>query len=104
MALTELKLKDLIAKKFDDLYGGHQATWVELAQIAYEHAKAHITGGAEPRPDDIAKVLIPMLQVNDTLRAHQEFHSARPSRWVQWFAEYVIDLAIVNPAGGTPDA
>jgi hypothetical protein len=43
-----------------------------LAKTARAHAKANITGGKEPRPDDIAKALYPMLEVNTNLRAHQD--------------------------------
>jgi hypothetical protein len=91
MALTEAKIKDLEDKKFDALYTQHNAAWTEHAKTAWAYAKANITGGRDPRPDDVAKVLFPMLQVNDDLRKHQEDNAARARRYVEWFVEYVID-------------
>ena len=35
-----------------------------------------------------------MLEVHETLRAHQEENQARASRFVTWFAEYIIDKTI----------
>ena len=91
MALTESKIKDLAAKQFDALYTKHQAAWTVHAKTAWAYAKANITGGRDPRPDDVAKVLFPVLQANDELRKHQEDHAARARRYVEWFVEYVID-------------
>src|SRR5688572_2886224 len=82
MALTESKIKDLTDKKFDELYEGSEAEWKVLAKTAYDFAKANITGGNPPRPDDIAKALYPMLQVHDAVREHQEENKARGKRFV----------------------
>lgn len=97
MALTESKLKDLQDKAFDDLYTDHKAVWDGLVTAARNHAQQYITNNAPPRPDDIALALIPMLEVNDVLREHQDLNRAKPRRWVQYFAEYVIDQAVINP-------
>ena len=91
MALTEAKIKDLHDKKFDDLYSQHETEWDALYEKAYDFAKDNIAGGNAPRPDDIAKALYPMLEVNEKLREHQEDNRARARRFVLWFAEYVID-------------
>jgi hypothetical protein len=94
VALTEAKIQDLSDKKFDELYAAHEAEWVALAATAREHAKNSITGGNDPRPDDVAKVLYPMLEVNEKLRGHQEDNKARGKRYVEWFVEYVIDQSM----------
>lgn len=91
MALTESKIKDLEDKAFDKLYEKHEAEWKALAKTARKHAKDNITGGNIPRPDDVAKALHPMLEVNENLRGHQEDNKARGKRYVDWFVEYVID-------------
>jgi hypothetical protein len=91
VALTESKIKDLTDKKFDSLFTKHKATWLALAKKAAAYAKENITSGRTPRPDDIAKVLFPMLQVHDELRKHQEDNKARAKRYIEWFVEYVID-------------
>lgn len=94
MALTEAKIKDLSDKGFDGLYTNNKAVWDAMVETARTYTRDNITGGNEPRPDDIAKVLLPMLQVDDTLRAHQEENRARGKRFVEWFVEYVIDQAL----------
>lgn len=99
MALTEAKIKDLTDKKFDTLFEKDQAFWSALAKKAWVYAKDNITSGREPRPDDIAKVLFPMLQVNDEVRKHQEDNRARAKRYIEWFVEYVIDQTTFSTGG-----
>jgi hypothetical protein len=96
MALTESKIRDLEDKKFDKLFAKHHATWTALVHKAYAYAKHNITAGKEPRPDDVAKVLYPMLEVDKELRRHQEENKARASRYVTWFAEYIIDQTLLK--------
>jgi hypothetical protein len=91
MALTEAKIKDLTDKKFDGLYTDHEAVWRALAKNAHDFAKANITPGKEPRPDDIAGVLHPVLKAHDALRDHQEDNKAKASRFTLMFTEYVVD-------------
>lgn len=91
MALTESKIKDLTDKKFDKLFEKHHAAWTKLVHSARTYAKQNITEGREPRPDDVEKVLYPMLEVHEELRKHQEDNKARAPRYVTWFAEYIID-------------
>lgn len=98
MALTEAKLKDLKDKKFDQLYNHDPSVWCALAQNAHSFAKANITPGREPRPDDIAGVLLPVLRANDLLRDHQDDNRAKATRFPLMFTEYVIDRYL--SAGG----
>ena len=91
MALTEAKIKDLVAKKFDRLLDNEWNQWSIMAEAAYGHAQEFITDGRIPRPDDVAKVLLPMLEVDERLRRHQEDNYARAKRFTEWFTEYVID-------------
>jgi hypothetical protein len=98
VALTEAKIKDLTDKKFDELYVGDEAVWLALATNAHAFAKANITPGKEPRPDDIAGVLWPVLKAHDALRNHQEDNQAKASRWSLMFTEYVVDRFIAKGA------
>ncbi len=96
MALTESKIKDLTDKKFDKLFEKHRAVWTALVHAAHAYAKKNITGGRDPRPDDVEKVLYPMLEVHEELRKHQEDNAARASRYVTWFSEYIIDQTLLS--------
>jgi hypothetical protein len=91
VGLTESKLKDLKDKKFDKLYEKHEKEWIAIADNAYAAAKDHICGGHIPRPDDVLKMLLPMLEPNETLRKHQEDVRARYKRFREAFCEYMID-------------
>jgi hypothetical protein len=91
VGLTELKLKELQEKKFDKLFEKHKKEWVDLANHAFAAARDHICGGNAPRPDDILKMLLPMLEPNETLRKHQEDNRARFKHYRESFGEYVID-------------
>jgi hypothetical protein len=91
VALTETKIKELESKGFDTLYADHKALWDGLAGNARAYAKAHITGGNDPRPDDVLKMLLPMIEALDELRDHQEENQARASRYQTYFGEYIID-------------
>jgi hypothetical protein len=91
VALTESKIRDLQDKEFDKLFQKHKAEWIKMVGIAYFFAKTNITGGSEPRQDDTLKSLLPMLEVNENLRNHQEAVHAKYPRFRQYFGEFLID-------------
>jgi hypothetical protein len=91
VGLTESKIKDLHDKKFDKLYEKHQQEWDDMTTNAFNAARDHICGGKQPRPDDVLKMLLPMLEPNETLRKHQETVHARYVRFREAFGEYMID-------------
>ena len=91
MGLTESKIKDLHDKKFDRLYTKHEDAWRTMVRNAYAFTKKNVADGDDPRPDDILKVLLPMLEVNEELRKHQEDVHARYRRFREYFGDYIID-------------
>ena len=101
MGLSESKKKQLEDKKFDELYSSDEAVWRDMAKRASQYAKMNITDGNIPRPDDVAKILYPMIEVNEAFRSHQEDNCARAKRFVEMFTEYVIDRVLVKKEGST---
>ena len=91
MGLTESKVKDLHDKKFDALYEKHKDVWLTTVGNAYYFARTHVTEGREPRPDDVHKALLPILEVNENLRRHQEENKARFKHFRDYFGDYIID-------------
>src|SRR5215470_11399541 len=77
LSLTEAKVLELIEKKFDKLFNKHKREWMEITGNAFAAARDHVCGGKQPRQDDVLKMLLPMLETNETLRKHQEEHKAR---------------------------
>jgi hypothetical protein len=96
VGLTESKIKDLKDKKFDKLYTKHEDAWRTMVKNAFAFAKKSIAGGSEPRPDDVLKVLLPMLEVNEELRNHQEDVHARYKRFREYFGDYIIDKEMAH--------
>ena len=96
MSLTESKVKDLQDKKFDKLFAKHQEEWTEITSNAFITARDNICDGKMPRQDDVLKMLMPMLEPNETLRKHQEEHRARFKHYREAFAEYMIDIYYQN--------
>lgn len=99
MGLTETKLKDLRDKKFDKLFEKHEPEWSEITANAYNSARDHICDGRIPRQDDVLKMLMPMLEPNERLRAHQEENRARFKHFREAFAEYLIDRHFLKMEG-----
>lgn len=91
MGLTESKIRDLHDKKFDKLYQRNPDAWLTLVRHAFDFAQKRISGGHQPRPDDILKALLPMLEVNEDLRKHQEDNRARYKRFREYFGDFIID-------------
>lgn len=91
MGLTAAKLKDLTDKEFDKLYAKHQKVWDDAVQVAKDFVKTTITGGNDPRPDDLLDPLLPVVRTNQFFRDHQADNAARGKRYVTAFAEYIID-------------
>ena len=102
MGLTESKIKDLQDKKFDKLYEKHQQEWTDMTTNAANAAQNHICGGKSPRPDDVLKMLLPMLEPHETLRKHQETVQARAPRFREAFGEYMIDKFFTDQAEEEP--
>lgn len=100
MGLTEAKIKDLEDKDFDALYKRHEQAWLDMVRSAFEFCKEHITNGSDPRPDDILKELLPMLEVNEDLREHQEENHARYKHYREYFGDYIIDKFISGEEEG----
>jgi predicted outer membrane protein len=96
MGLTQAKIKDLEDKKFDKLYQKHKIAWLKMVEVAFDFAKVNITGGAEPRPDDVLKTLLGTLEVSKDLRDHQEDVRARYKRYREFFGEYIIDQYLIE--------
>lgn len=99
MGLSEAKKKELEAKNFHKLFQDkkHHTKWVAMAHNAYSYAKSSITDGKEPRPDDVSDALLPVLNKDDDLRAHQVDNRASAKKWKEWFADYVVDQVIIEP-------
>jgi hypothetical protein len=99
MGLSESKKKELEAKNFHRLFehARHNQRWREIAERARIYARDNITGGNEPRPDDVAEALLPILNADSDLRIHQKDNRAMGKRYKEAFADYIVDLVLIEP-------
>jgi hypothetical protein len=99
MGLSESKKKDLEAKDFDSLFNHrkHHGKWAAIAQKAHAYAKENITEGSEPRPDDVAEALLPILNADTDLRKHQTDNRAMAKKYKLAFADYIVDQILIEP-------
>lgn len=99
MGLSESKKKELESKNFHRLFehDRHNRRWREIAEKARAYARDNITGGNEPRPDDIAEALLPILNADTALRTHQKENRAMSRKYKEAFADYIVDQVIIEP-------
>jgi hypothetical protein len=97
MGLSESKKEELEAKDFHRLFKKYNAKWNAIAHKAHDYAKENITGGNEPRPDDIAEALLPILNADTDLRKHQTDNRASAKKYKLAFADYIVDQVLIEP-------
>ncbi len=91
MALTleaEQRLKQVSLVK---LYRDHVDVWREAAKQIKEFIAGNFPDGAKIRRDDVAKALIPILEVNETLKDALDESKLRGKFWIKDFADLIID-------------
>lgn len=99
MGLSESKKGELEAKDFHLLFSDPDKNkkWKTLALAAQKYARANITNDKEPRPDDIAEALLPILNADADLRKHQSENHATATKYREYFADYIVDQVIIQP-------
>src|SRR5262245_61903995 len=91
MALTleaeqRLELVGLVA-----FYDEHQADWLVAARETIDFIASGFPAGSKIRRDDVAKALVPILEVNETLKDKLESSKLRGKFWIRDFADLIID-------------
>lgn len=90
MGLTTAKLKDLQDKNFDKLYEKHAAVWTEMSNNARDFVLRAVAENNIYQPEDLLEPLEAAVRANQMFRDHQADNFARSSRFVTFFAEYII--------------
>ncbi len=72
-------------------YQQHQAMWQDAAQETYDFIKDNFPAGSLIRRDDVAKALVPVLEVNETLREKINTAKLRQKFWIKDFGDLIID-------------
>jgi hypothetical protein len=104
MALTLEAEQRLETVSLVGLYTEHSAVWLNAAKETKEFIASNFPEGAKIRRDDVAKGLIPVLEVNETLKDKLNESKLRGRFWIKDFADLIIDrtwneLEKVTPHG-----
>jgi hypothetical protein len=91
MALTleaEQRLRDV---GLIDFFAAREADWLADAKETYEFVRRNFPTGETIRPDDVAKALRPILEVDPSLRGELNKSKLRQKYWISDFADLIID-------------
>jgi hypothetical protein len=97
MALTARKSLRLGDAGLVGLFDREEAMWTRMAQEAYDYTADPVRGVRQPvRPDDLIPVLVPVLEVTETLRTYLSENRLSQNYWYTWFAELIVDRVWVG--------
>jgi len=92
MALTLEMLQKLERAGLVAYFQAHRGVWEDNAQDAYNYTKKAF-GGSKVRPDDVAKTLRPVVEIDKGLRrALDQKKGLNQKYWIDYFTNLVIDV------------
>jgi|SRR6516164_6217072 hypothetical protein len=91
MALTLEAEQRLESVGLVALYDQHQADLLVAATETMDFIANGFPPGSKIRRDDVAKALVPILEVNETLKDALESSKLRGKFWIKDFADLIID-------------
>lgn len=91
MALTLEAEQRLTAVGLVDLFTEHEADWLNAAKETKAFIQGNFPAGSLIRRDDVAKALVPILEVNETLKDELNECKLRGKFWIRDFADLIID-------------
>lgn len=74
-----------------DFYLDDQANWLATVRATKEFVKSNFPPNALIRRDDVAKALIPILEVHETFKDFRNTEKLRGKFWIKDFADLLID-------------
>ena len=91
MALTLEAEQRLDSVSLAALFDGDREGWLDAAKQTKAFIKANFPEGSPIRRDDVAKALIPVLEVNEVLKDALNEKKLRGKFWIRDFADLIID-------------
>jgi hypothetical protein len=91
MALTLEAEQRLGAVGLVAFFNAHHPAWLNTAQQTKTFVTGNFPVGSLIRRDDVAKALIPILEVNELLRDALNENKLRGKFWIKDFADLIID-------------
>jgi hypothetical protein len=91
MALTLEAEQRLGAVGLLEFFQLHGAMWEGIARDTYEFVRGTFPPNAIIRPDDVAKVLKPIVEVSRELRDELNRNKLKQKFWISDFTDLIID-------------
>jgi hypothetical protein len=91
MSLTLVVEQRLVKVRLTDFFLENRAMWTGLAQKTYDFVEDMFPDDAVIRPDDIAKELRPLIEINGMLIARLAEKRLTQKYWFGDFTDLVVD-------------
>ncbi len=101
MALTLEAEQRLENVELTGFFTKKMAQWKKLAEQAYKFVKRTFPDKATIRHDDVAKTLVPVLEVHKELREFLAEKKLKQKYWVSDFVDLVLDRTWGDIQGGS---
>ena len=91
MGLTleaEQRMEDVGLVKF---FKEDEASWIKTVEDTKDFVKRNFPDGARIRKDDVAKALVPLLEVHEEFKDFRNKEKLRAKYWIKDFADLLID-------------
>lgn len=96
MALTleaEQRMDDVGLVQF---FAQNQVAWLATVQATKDFVRGNFPNGSLIRHDDVAKGLIPILEVHEAFKTFRETEKLRGKFWIKDFADLLTDRTWAN--------
>ena len=91
MALTLEAEQRLTSADLIEFFETHRDNWLADARETYDFLARNFPQGATIRPDDVAKALKPIIEVDESLKTELSRNKLRQKYWVSDFTDLIID-------------
>ena len=91
MALTLESEQRLTKVSLIKHFESSRAKWTGLARQSYQFVEKNFPAGVTVRPDDVAKALVPLLEVNQDLSTYLEANKLGQKYWIKDFGDLILD-------------
>jgi len=91
MALTLEADQRLESVGLTGFFDHNANAWQATAKQTKDFITTNFPPGAKIRPDDVAKALVPILEVHEDFKDYREQEKLRGKFWIKDFADLIID-------------
>lgn len=91
MALTLQAEQRLESVDLIQFFTENEAQWAGMAEQSYDFTRQNFPAGAPVRPDDVADILMPLLEVSELLHTFLAEHKLTQKYWVRHFCDLILD-------------